>query len=264
MECCNKHFINRLHLIMNSPLTAAKLLTLDPYFRVEVLAAMPNPQKICWLAMHQDYSENFVLDEAHNLNKPESVYGEALVQRCVAQGHYGTLEHPQLVVACAGFPHSVMQQLRTHRVGVSFDVQSSRYSGKRFLDVTRDIEELVYLRPANQSYADRQGSPYVYTPAIRERHLAKAMRSRAEYVEDLADGLAEEHARGNNFFDIRQNFVISANLRTWLHLLMLRNKKDAQLECQAWCEGVLPILRDWAPQVLEHWESKGNKLKLTP
>jgi len=26
-------------------------------------------------------------------------------------------------------PHSVMQQARTHRVGVSFDVQSMRYTG---------------------------------------------------------------------------------------------------------------------------------------
>jgi thymidylate synthase (FAD) len=249
---------------MKSSLSAKELLALDPYFRVEVLAAMPNPQKICWLAMHQDYSENFVLDEEHNLNKSEQTYGEALVKNCVERNHWGPLEHPQLVIATAGFPHSVMQQLRTHRVGISFDVQSSRYSGRRFEDASRDIEELVYLRPINQVYADRQGSPYVYTPKMRERHLAKAMRSRAEYVEDLAEGMAEEHARGNNFFDIRQNFIVSANLRTWLHLLMLRHKKDAQLECQAWCEGVVPILRDWAPQVLEHWETKGVKLKLTP
>jgi thymidylate synthase (FAD) len=176
----------------------------------------------------------------------------------------GNCEHPQLIVACAGFPHSVIQQIRTHRVGVSFDCQSSRYSGQRFLDESRSIEELVYLRPENKVYADRQGSPYLYTPEMRQRHLERANRSRFEYAQDIELGLAEEHARGHNVFDIRQNFVVSANLRSWLHLLMLRHKKDAQIECQAWCEAVLPILQNWAPQILEHWVTKGSRLKLAP
>jgi thymidylate synthase (FAD) len=248
---------------MNKPLSAKELLELDPYFRVQKLAAMDSPQKVCWLAMHQDYSENFVLDELHHLNKPEATYGESLVRNCLEKGHYGILEHPQLVIATAGFPHSVMQQLRTHR-HLSFDCQSSRYSGKRFADDSREIEELIYLRPVNQVYSDRQGSPYTYTPEMRQRHLAKAMRSRWEYVEDLKEGLAEEHARGNNFFDIRQNFVVSGNLRSWLHILQLRNKRDVQLECQAFCEGLLPILKDWTPEVLDYWETKGTRLKLTP
>jgi len=32
-------------------------------FRVEVIKATPNPQQVMWLAMHQDYSEEFVWDK---------------------------------------------------------------------------------------------------------------------------------------------------------------------------------------------------------
>jgi len=33
-----------------------EMLINDPYFRVELLSAMPNPQQLVWAAMHQDYS----------------------------------------------------------------------------------------------------------------------------------------------------------------------------------------------------------------
>lgn len=52
-----------------------------------------------------------------------------------------------------------MQQARTHRVGVSFDVQSFRYTGNQFIDVLegkKDIEDVFYLRPVGY-YTDRQG-----------------------------------------------------------------------------------------------------------
>ena len=33
----------------------------DKYFTVKVLSRTPEPQSLCWYAMHQDYSEEFVL-----------------------------------------------------------------------------------------------------------------------------------------------------------------------------------------------------------
>ena len=55
----------------------------------------------------------------------EARAGEICVKRLLAgeRGHYGPLEHAQIVLNVGWFPHSVMQQARTHRVGVSFDVQ---------------------------------------------------------------------------------------------------------------------------------------------
>jgi thymidylate synthase (FAD) len=96
----------------------------DPRFRVETLAATPNPQQCVYAAMHQDYSEGFVAAERQSW-PDEQQAGEICVKRLLAgeRGHYGPLEHGQIVLNVGWFPHSVMQQARTHRVGVSFDVQ---------------------------------------------------------------------------------------------------------------------------------------------
>jgi thymidylate synthase (FAD) len=93
-------------------------------FRVEVIAKTPFPQQVIYAAMHQDYSDQFVVEERESWPSEEKC-GEVIVKRLLAgeRGHYGPLEHCQIVFNCGYFPHSVMQQARTHRVGISFDVQ---------------------------------------------------------------------------------------------------------------------------------------------
>jgi thymidylate synthase (FAD) len=97
---------------------------MDPRFRVDLIAATPNPQQCVFAAMHQDYSEGFVAADRDSW-PDEQRAGEICVKRLLAgeRGHYGPLEHAQIVLNVGWFPHSVMQQARTHRVGVSFDVQ---------------------------------------------------------------------------------------------------------------------------------------------
>lgn len=132
----------------------------DPYFRVELLSAMTNPQQMIWAGMHQDYSEDLVADEQDHF-PDEARAGELLIKHLLQgnRGHFGPIEHPQIVFNVGFFPHSTAQQLRTHRVGISFDIQSFRYSGMRVLDVLngkRTVEEIFYLRPVGY-YSDRQG-----------------------------------------------------------------------------------------------------------
>ena len=93
-------------------------------FRVEVVAATANPQQVVWAAMHQDYSEELVWDYRDRF-PDETKAGELIVKHLLAgnRGHYGCIEHPQITFNVGFFPHSMMQQIRTHRVGVSFDVQ---------------------------------------------------------------------------------------------------------------------------------------------
>ncbi len=97
---------------------------MDRFFTVEVLAQTPNPQQVIYAAMHQDYAEAFVWDERERFPS-ETKAGELVIKNLLAggRGHYGPLEHPQITLNCGYFPHSTMQQMRTHRVGVSFDVQ---------------------------------------------------------------------------------------------------------------------------------------------
>jgi CHAT domain-containing protein len=96
---------------------------MDSRFKVEVVSFTPNPQQIAYAAMHQDYAEEFVLDDRDRW-PDEAKAGELIVKYLLqgGRGHYGPLEHPQIILNFGYFPHSVMQQMRTHR-NVSFDVQ---------------------------------------------------------------------------------------------------------------------------------------------
>ncbi len=237
-------------------------------FRVEVLAKTPNPQQTIYAAMHQDYTEAFVYDERASFPTEEKC-GELIIKRLLAgeRGHFGPIEHPQIVFNCGYFPHSVMQQARTHRTGVSFDVQSFRYTSNQFIDVIegkKDIEEIFYLRPVGY-YNDRQGKKYYYSPEQRTLDLLWCMEAVKRYKADMDAGMSEEHARGKVPFDYRQHFVVSFNLRSLLHFLDLRYKKDAQLEIQKLCEMMFPHLEEWTPAVATWYKStRLGKGRLAP
>lgn len=238
------------------------------YFRIELISVTPNPQQVIWAAMHQDYSETFVIDSRENW-PDEQRSGELIVKHLLAgdRGHYGPLEHPQITVNAGYFPHSMMQQLRTHRIGISFDVQSGRYSGQRIIDAAegrRNIEEVFYLRPVGV-YTDRQGKHYEYSPEQREEDFWWCKDAAKRYKKHIEEGMSEEHARGVIPFDIRQHFIVSCNVRSLMHLLDLRWKKDAQLEAQRFCELLWVHFEQWTPAIAKWYlDSRAKKAKLAP
>jgi len=241
---------------------------MDPRFRVDLIAATPQPQQCIYAAMHQDYSEGYVVDDRRDW-PVEARAGEICVKRLLAgeRGHFGPLEHAQIVLNVGWFPHSVMQQARTHRVGVSFDVQSMRYTGERICRAARgdlDLEEVIYLRPVG-TYSDRQGKKYTYTAEQRATDLELCRRAAERYAELLAAGFAEEHARGLLPFDYRQHFVVSFSLRAFLHFLDLRAKLDAQEEIRALCDLMWPHLQAWAPEIAAWYEkTRLHRARLAP
>ncbi|NEO85620.1 MAG: FAD-dependent thymidylate synthase [Spirulina sp. SIO3F2] len=237
-------------------------------FRIELIAAMPNPQQVIWAAMHQDYSEDLVWDGRDGFPSEEKA-GELVIKHLLKgdRGHYGPLEHPQIVVNVGYFPHSMMQQVRTHRVGVSFDVQSNRYTGSRICDVIngkRELEDVFYLRPVGK-YTNRQGKKYEYTLEQREQDLAWCLEACKRYDQHLENGMSEEQARSIIPFDVRQHFVLSCNVRSLMHLLDLRWKKDAQLEAQKFSELLYKQFEAWAPEIAQWYlTSRAKKAKLSP
>ncbi|MEM9922333.1 MAG: FAD-dependent thymidylate synthase [Cyanobacteria bacterium P01_D01_bin.50] len=237
-------------------------------FRVEVITKTPLPQQVIYAAMHQDYTDRFVYDDRDKFPS-ESKCGEIIVKRLLAgeRGHYGPIEHPQIVFNCGYFPHSVMQQARTHRISVSFDVQSFRYTSEQFIHVAegkKDIEDVFYLRPVGY-YTNRQGKKYHYSQEQREADLNWCMEAVKRYKTDFDNGISEEHIRGKMPFDYRQHFIVSFNLRSLMHFLDMRNKKDAQLEIQKLCELMLVHFENWAPAIAEWYKShRLAKARLAP
>ncbi|HEY9697321.1 MAG TPA: FAD-dependent thymidylate synthase [Trichocoleus sp.] len=241
---------------------------MDRFFSVEVLSQTTNPQQVIYAAMHQDYAESFVWAERDQF-PDEAKSGEVVVRNLLSgnRGHYGPLEHPQIVLNCGYFPHSTMQQIRTHRVGISFDVQSFRYTGQRIIDVVegkRDLEEVFYLRPLG-AYTDRQGKRYEYTESLRQEDLEWCLEACKRYHQRINQGFSEEHARGLIPFDIRQHWVMSANVRSLMHLLDLRWKADAQLEAQELCELIWLQFKNWVPTIADWYVSnRAKKARLAP
>lgn len=243
---------------------------MDPLFCVSVVTATPNPQTACWVGMHQDYSENFVCADRDGW-PTERQAGEIAVRRLLAgeRGHYGPLEHAQIVFNVGYFPHSVMQQARTHRVGCSFDVQSLRYTGVRIcaavkLSTAEAIESVFYLRPVG-NYSDRQGKKYHYSNVERMIDLDLCRSAADRYCNLLNAGYAEEHARGILSFDVRQHFVVSFSLRALLHFLDLRAKLDAQQEIRWLCDLLWPHLQAWAPEIAGWYQANRlHKARLAP
>ena len=242
----------------------------DPWLRVERVAFTPGPQFVCWLAAHQDYCEKFAFDDKEKWPENEGAAGKALIRHLLAneRGHYGPLEHASIVLNFGYFPHCVISQARTHRVGVSFDVQSMRYTGQRMAQVASgevDVEEAFYFRPLGE-YRDRKGHKYEYTEGLRDNDKELSLFLAQRYTDRLKlQGFAEEHARENLPYNFRQHFVASFSLRAALHFLDLRAKKDAQLEIQQMCELMVPHLEDWVPDVWGWYEEKRlGKARLAP
>ncbi|MCT7986074.1 FAD-dependent thymidylate synthase [Laspinema sp. A4] len=144
---------------------------------------------------------------------------------------------------------------------------SNRYTGNRIVDAAkgiRDIEDVFYLRPVGY-YTDRQGKRYEYTQQQRDRDLAWCLDAAKRYQVLIEEGTSEEHARGIIPFDVRQHWVVSFNARSLMHLLDLRAKPDAQLECQKLCDLIWPHFQEWVPAIAEWYEKhRLKKGRLSP
>jgi thymidylate synthase (FAD) len=135
---------------------------------------------------------------------------------------------------------------------------SMRYTGDRIVKCAEGVygvEEVFYLRPVG-IYTDRQGGRYEYDREWRERDLAYCLESAKEYAWAIGKGASEEHARSKLAFDFRQHFVVSLNMRSLGHLLVIRGKKDAQLEIRQMCELMLPKYESWAPEIYSWFVQK--------
>jgi len=230
----------------------------DPHFRVAVLNATERPQTLVWQAMHQDYSEHAVADEP--VPETEQLAGEIVVKHLLRnkRGHYGRLEHPAITFNAIRLPHDLVQQAGTHRVGISFDVQSGRYTSQRIVDVangSRPLEEVFYLRPPGH-YHDRFGASYEYTEADRIHNIRTCDTLANLFSEKIHLGYAEEHARGLIPYCVRQHFVVSFNARSLMHFMDLRAKADAQLEIRQLSAMLFEHFKIWMPQVAEYYETQ--------
>jgi thymidylate synthase (FAD) len=125
-------------------------------------------------------------------------------------------------------------------------------------------EDVFYVRPPG-FYVNRTGKKYDWTQEDYEDELKFIVEGCKRYAVKYEKGMCEEHIRDYLAQAIRQNFVVSFNLRSVLHLLDLRAKLDAQLEIQALSEQLTPLVERWAPNVWKYYEEKRlHRARLSP
>jgi thymidylate synthase (FAD) len=252
----------------------------DPWMRVDLIDL--SPQQKIYFAMHQDYSSEYVYHQIERGEIPDDEECGKRIEKYLLKsdrGHYGPLEQMGITVGCGYMPHSLMQQLRTHRIAVTFDVMSFRYNSQVFLDLVKQgydpddyiidltgLEKTVYLRPLG-FYTDRSGKKYEYTDEVRSSDLGQVSDLVFDYHDKVKRlGFSEEHARGLLPFDVRQHFVLSFNnIRSLWHMLDLRWKKDAQLEAQWFCDLLWEATKGVTPQLSEWYlNNRAKKARLAP
>jgi thymidylate synthase (FAD) len=249
------------------PITAKDLLILDPRLHVEVLQCYPMPEQVIWQAGKGDYSEV----PMHDIFPPSSdECGKWIVEELLGndKGHWGPLEHPHITLSVSGFVHNVIVQARTHRIGTSWDVQSQRYTGKNVQKVAKgelEVADVFYIRPPGY-YTNRKGAKYDWTQENYDSEIRDTKKACIKYNDyRTLIGVSEEHARDYLPQAIRQNFVVTFNLRSVLHFMDLRAKLDAQVEIQALTEAMSVKLATWAPNVWKYYEAKRlHRARLAP
>lgn len=228
---------------------------MDEYFKIKTLSATAKPFDLVYMALHQCYSGETVDSVPEGLGTAQICIDRLLNGN---RGHWGCFEHPSITLGCYGFPHSVMVQARTHRVGVSFDAQSGRYTGENVIKLANGelkAKEIFYTRPSG-SYCDRHGKQFEWTDLDVASFYGHCESSSWHYADLLELGVSEELARGSLPYEQRQNFIMTVNARSLMHMLDLRSKKNAQVEIQWFSELLLQELQTWMPELAEYYARK--------
>lgn len=233
-------------------------------FKATAVEATQFPQRLAYVALHADYSEDF----SDSSELPEDKAGKIIVDRLLkgGKGHWGPLEHPSLSLMLRA-DHNTMMQLRTHRIGCTFDYQSMRYSGERIRKCAKgDLkpEEVFYVRPPG-TYWDRQGDKYIWTQDQAEEMLACCYSSAIDYDRMRNMGASEEHSRSVLATGYLQHGLVTGSLRFWLHLLDVRSKADAQLEVRGLMNLIELQVQRWVPEVWAWYQQhRHHKALLAP
>jgi thymidylate synthase (FAD) len=146
-------------------------------------------------------------------------------------------------------PLFVARQWMRHRVGVSYNEQSARYT---------QMEEEFYI-PANwrnnsTSYKQLDKEKQDQTDAVARATYTKALEtSMTAYRNLLAASVPKELARGVLPVSLYTQFVFACNVRSLFHFVKLRADSHAQWEIQQYAKGLLQLARTHFPVSIDIW-----------
>jgi thymidylate synthase (FAD) len=197
----------------------------------------------------------------------------AFIEEQLTRGHYGPLEHPQITFSVEGVSRVTMAQITRHR-HLTFDIQSMRYADfaeqkikvpATLLSDEQRHERYPHVYDEDGFHFNRDEGVFEMSEEKRRhwRYAFVALREDCrEFYEYMVEaGIPKEDARFLLPLGTTVNMTFSGNARTFLHLLDMRRKANAQWEIRELSEALLDELFEWCPYTFEYYADHGpNKL----
>lgn len=169
---------------------------------------------------------------------------ERLIRFLAENGHMSPFEHAvfKFYVKC---PIFVAREWQRHRT-FSYNERSGRY--KEFEAEFYSPEHVRVPDPANkQSSIEVDSSPGLPEWWVLSRLQGVYDLAWNNYQSMLKAGVAREMARMVLPVATYTEFIVTGNLRNWMHFLELRNSPEAQYEIRVYAQAIAEILKEKMP-----------------
>ncbi|MFB8792378.1 MAG: hypothetical protein U7123_26905 [Potamolinea sp.] len=173
-------------------------------FCVDVIAATPNPQQVVWAAMHQDYSENYVLDTREKW-PDEQRAGELIVKHLLAgdRGHYGCYDAETEVLTSGGWVYWPDVQNWHNLAAIDIQTQEVKFEVPIALQKYKHVGQIYKL----------QGQQLDTAVTLDHRMVVKRRRKdnswTSPYFEQAADVLGKPRRY------LKSGFLLNSDRTSW-------------------------------------------------
>lgn len=172
-----------------------------------------------------------------------------LINYLIKHRHTSPFEHTQLVYRIKA-PMFVVRQWMRHRVGVSYNEISGRYT-------VLPLEFYIPKKWRIQDPINKQGS--IEANIISDEECRNAYKKLIEeaiktYKQLMEAGVCRELARGVLPVCTYTEFIFTCNLVSLFHFVDLRADSHAQWEIQQYAKGMLALARPHFETSISAWE----------
>lgn len=194
----------------------------------------------------------------HNESEEMSERDEGLIRYLLREQHGSPFEHGFMSLWRIRMPIFVMREWVRHRIGHSINEESGRYT---------ELRPDFYI-PRAEDVRTQTGKPgaYVFEPMEGEavdEYIESVKdiseKSYAAYEEAIASGVAKELARIMLPLNLYTEIRWTANSRSLMHFLSLRNSEYAQFEIRKYAEALEEVFAEEMPVVHQAFVEYGRK-----
>ena len=198
--------------------------------QVELLSVTPNAEKVIEQAGRTAYQ---------SFDKQKEGSEKEFIKMLIKKGHLSVLEHAYATFRIKGVSRALTHQLIRHRL-CSFTQKSQRWVSESGFN---------YITPDSVKTNERAKEVYDFFMAL--------VKDTYNALIDL--GIPKEDARFVLPNATETEIVVTANLREWRHIILLRGSKSAQWEIRRLAIKILEILKQYVPTVFVDFKINKEK-----